>query len=388
MASHLRLPAASGAKRTSPQPSNLTGIAAVQRAFHFLDGPADVLRASATNRRWHDLACADSVWRPKAKREGILKKAGAFEVAVPSVTGAGTSGASSSSSSSASSSCSSGTAAVDEGGGGGGGEDEDEAAGVWLAFYAQVFVLQGYKMKDQYVDPFKIWWGDEVVPEDGIRTAVWTWSTDPAAAKARYGPIASWDTSEITSMEQLFMRKADFNADLSGWDVSNVTNMNRMFNGATSFNADLSGWDVSSVTDMGGMFNGATSFNADLSGWDVSSVTDMNNMFDGATSFNADLSGWDVSSVTNMDCMFCDATSFNADLSSWDVSSVKTMRSMFRGATSFTRQLTGTWSNSLATKNQMFSDNCPGSIMGLTNSEYGTPGPVQAYQAAAQWQGW
>ena len=34
-----------------------------QDAFHFLDGPADVLRASTASRRWRELACDDAVWR-------------------------------------------------------------------------------------------------------------------------------------------------------------------------------------------------------------------------------------------------------------------------------------------------------------------------------------
>ena len=94
-------------KRVAPPPS-LTGIAVVWRAFLFLDGPADVLSASTANHRWHELATADSVWREKARREGILEKAGVFEVALPSVAA----------------------------------EEEDEAAGVGLAFYAAVFVLK------------------------------------------------------------------------------------------------------------------------------------------------------------------------------------------------------------------------------------------------------
>ena len=97
------------AKRDSPPPS-LTGIADdnLQLVFLFLDGPADVLRASTANHRWHELATADSVWRVKARREGILEKAGVFEVALPSVAA----------------------------------EEEDEAAGVGLSFYAEVFVLK------------------------------------------------------------------------------------------------------------------------------------------------------------------------------------------------------------------------------------------------------
>ena len=56
-------------------------------------------------------------------------------------------------------------------------------------------------MKDEDYQPFSR--GQRL--EGGIRTAVEElWYTDPAAAKAQYGPIASWDTSEITKMASLF----------------------------------------------------------------------------------------------------------------------------------------------------------------------------------------
>ena len=61
----------------------LTGMTAVQQVFHFLGGPHDVLRASATCWRWRELACADAVWLVKIKREGMLAKSGAFEVVGP-----------------------------------------------------------------------------------------------------------------------------------------------------------------------------------------------------------------------------------------------------------------------------------------------------------------
>ena len=92
----------------------LIGMAVVELAFHFLDGPADVLCAATACRRWHELATADSVWRVKARREGMVEKAGVFEVALPVVAG--------------------GAAAEDE-------DEDKELAGVGLAFYAQVFVL-------------------------------------------------------------------------------------------------------------------------------------------------------------------------------------------------------------------------------------------------------
>ena len=148
--------------------------------------------------------------------------------------------------------------------------------------------------------------------DGGIRTAVRVRFEDPAAAKAKYGPIASWDTSGVTNMSYLFFDlNLDFNEDISRWNVSNVVNMNLMFFGATSFTGDLSRWDVGQVESMDGMFDGATSF--------------------------------------------------TGDLSCWEVGQVQFMIYMFRGATSFTHQLGGAWATSTATKDEMF-ENSPGTI--------------------------
>ena len=109
--------------------------------------------------------------------------------------------------------------------------------------------------------------------EGGIRTAVAAWCANRAAAKAQYGPIASWNTSEVTNMYRLFMDKAGFNEDISRWDVSNVTDLVFAFERATSFNGDLSSWDVGRVMSIDGMFNGATSFNRQLGGtWSASTA--------------------------------------------------------------------------------------------------------------------
>ena len=63
--------------------SSLSGIAAVQQAFIFLDGPADVLRAATACHRWRELAMADSVWRAKFEHEGMVDKADTFENQMP-----------------------------------------------------------------------------------------------------------------------------------------------------------------------------------------------------------------------------------------------------------------------------------------------------------------
>ena len=67
--------------------------------------------------------------------------------------------------------------------------------------------------------------------------------------------IGAWDTSSVTTMENMFGLTRAFNADISRWDVSSVTTMNRMFYGANQFNADIGAWDTSSVTTMEQMFS-------------------------------------------------------------------------------------------------------------------------------------
>ena len=115
--------------------------------------------------------------------------------------------------------------------------------------------------------------------EGGIRTAVEAWCADRDAAKAQYGSIASWNTSEITNMRRLFSYKAGFNEDISRWDVSNVTSLVATFQGATSFNGDLSRGDVSKVTFMTCMFSDATSFDQQLGDAWARSKADKTYMF-------------------------------------------------------------------------------------------------------------
>ena len=116
--------------------------------------------------------------------------------------------------------------------------------------------------------------------DGGIHTAANALCRDPAAAKARYGPIASWDTSGVIDMDSLFYNKRDFNEDISRWNVSNVVDMSYTFNRATSFNGDLSCWDVGQVRRMIGTFAGATSFDRQLGGAWATSTADKTYMFE------------------------------------------------------------------------------------------------------------
>ncbi len=116
------------------------------------------------------------------------------------------------------------------------------------------------------------------------------------------------DTSDITSMSNLFQDMRTFNGDISKWDTSSVTNMRYMFYNARAFNRPLNNWTVSSVEDMNAMFNNARLFNQPLDNWDVSKVTDMRDMFRNARAFNQNLSGWANKSGRDITNMFKDAT--------------------------------------------------------------------------------
>ena len=125
-------------------------------------------------------------------------------------------------------------------------------------------------MRDEDYEEYK----DNPDHDGGIYTASRLWCTDPAAAKARYGPIASWDTSGVTNMNGLFYCRRYFNEDISRWNVSNVVDMGNTFLSATSFNGDLSCWDVGQVWRMNGTFYSATSFDRQLGGaWATSTAT-------------------------------------------------------------------------------------------------------------------
>lgn len=132
-------------------------------------------------------------------------------------------------------------------------------------------------------------------------------------------------TSRIVSMSGLFA-DLTFNQDISSWDTSNVTTMYQMFFNTSLFNQDIGDWDTGSVTNMEGVFRNNNAFNQDIGNWDTSNVTIMWRMFQNNTAFNQDIGGWDTSNVIGMDYMFYQNAIgngvFNQDLSMWNVSNV------------------------------------------------------------------
>ena len=64
--------------------------------------------------------------------------------------------------------------------------------------------------------------GDEfpVLSNESLRAAVQLWRTDRAQATAEYGPIEQWNTSQVTSMQELLENYKTFNEDISAWNTS------------------------------------------------------------------------------------------------------------------------------------------------------------------------
>jgi surface protein len=102
---------------------------------------------------------------------------------------------------------------------------------------------------------------------ESLKEAVKMWCEDKPAAVAEFGDISTWNTSQVTSMRELFEYQRNFNDPIGSWDVSNVTDMYCMFSHAVSFNQPLDTWDVSSVVNMDYMFCRAAAFNQSLDSW-------------------------------------------------------------------------------------------------------------------------
>ncbi|MDB4235177.1 BspA family leucine-rich repeat surface protein, partial [bacterium] len=149
-------------------------------------------------------------------------------------------------------------------------------------------------------------------------------------------------TTLVTIMYDLFA-DSTFNSNIGFWDTSNVTSMNNLFKYARQFNQDIGGWDISKVTSFSATFMAANNFNQDISNWDTSSLTNMYSMFREAGDFNQDIGGWDTSNVSSMDSAFLSATDFNQDLTGWCVSNFSSEPSNFSTSSALTNPNNPVW---------------------------------------------
>lgn len=169
-------------------------------------------------------------------------------------------------------------------------------------------------------------------------------------------PFASmdqWNTSNVTSMANLFTNAAVFNQPIGSWNTSNVTSTSEAFRNASAFNQPLP-WDMSKVVDAGSMFRGAVAFNQpSVSSWTVNSITNANLMFNGANAFNQNLGAWVLNDAVTMTSML-DTTSTTQGMS----------------AESYSRTLIG-WSNERKTSGTPINRSLGASNRRFTATVYG-----------------
>ena len=111
----------------------------------------------------------------------------------------------------------------------------------------------------------------------------------------------NWDTSKVKNMAFMFSGCAKLDKPLV-LNTSGVIVMVFMFNECVSFNQELTSFDTRNVTAMDNMFYRCAAFDQDLE-WDTSSVTTMASMFSHCAAFNRELR-WDTSNVKSMSNMF------------------------------------------------------------------------------------
>ena len=58
-----------------------------------------------------------------------------------------------------------------------------------------------------------------------LKRMVNEWLKDKESASKKYGPIHTWDVSEVKNFKHLFLGATSFNDDISGWNTGSATNM-------------------------------------------------------------------------------------------------------------------------------------------------------------------
>jgi hypothetical protein len=227
---------------------------------------------------------------------------------------------------------------------------------------------------------------------------------------AYYLNLASWNTSNVTSMKEMFQGARYFiPKGLGSWNTSLVTDFSYMFNNSqfdfvsTNFSSpiditiDIAGWNTSSATTMKAMFGaevtpsnlGGGNANASvpsnvrfgsLSGWNTANVTDMSfmfayygNQYQTFTQPSSNLlvptaslgvAGWNTSNVTTMRGMFQSFVGWADDLSSWNTGKVTDFAFMF----SIPVLVSGGWMNpNVSSWNTSSATNMMGMFMGATS---------------------
>ena len=162
--------------------------------------------------------------------------------------------------------------------------------------------------------------------------------------------LSTFDTANVTNMEQMFRSFGGMSLDLSNFDTRKVTNMREMFY-SCSYMRNLSvgtNFITSEVTDMSGMFQnyayldtGHFAFPEFALSFDTAKVTTMKDMFNNccAGNFGVDknFSGYNTENVTDMSGMFANVNNVLGwlNLQNWNTLGVTEFTNMFSSGASF-----------------------------------------------------
>lgn len=92
-----------------------------------------------------------------------------------------------------------------------------------------------------------------------------------------------------TTLEGLFESCSLINdVNITKWNTSNVTSMKNLFFGCGAFNQPIGSWNVSAVTNIDNMLSGCTTFNQNLSDWTFWAGISHNNYDNSAAAWQSD----------------------------------------------------------------------------------------------------
>ena len=171
----------------------------------------------------------------------------------------------------------------------------------------------------------------------------------------KFNQPVNFNTENVTDMQYMFSGAKKFNQSLASFNTSNVTNMESMFQGAADFNSSLASFNTDKVTNMSSMFYQAKSFNQPVNHFNTSKVTSMSGLFANAEAFNQPVDHFDTRNVTSMSGMFRDAKNFNQSVSNFDTRNVTNIFSMFYGASNFDQSVSNFSTEKTTNMQYMFS---------------------------------
>ena len=147
------------------------------------------------------------------------------------------------------------------------------------------------------------------------------------AYSQRHGGTLHFNTSGVTTMDNMFHSSVDAVTNMPTFDVSGVTNMYRTFYSAQNFRGNVERWHLTSITTLQETFRYAHGgFSSDISHWYMPNLQELPATFANTQDFLIDLH-WCSSPLKSMTSTFAYSQRHGGKLH-FNTSGVTTMNSM------------------------------------------------------------